>query len=106
MLLVPNNSTLQVVEREVIGDLVSVGVLHDIAPHDLLLRLLAWADPVLKLGLVEDLRHVHALKVTLQKIESGRDILRLHLAQAWRRCYIWQFVSVDLTQLCAAVRQR
>lgn len=106
MLLVSNNSTLQVVEREVIGNLVSIGILHDIAPHDLLLRLLAWTDPVLKFGLVEDLRHVHALEVALQKIECGRDVLRLHLSQAWRRCYIWQFVSVDLTQLCAAVRQR
>ena len=106
MLLVADDGALEIVEREVVGDLLRLGVLDNVAPHDLLLWLLLGAHPVLKLGLVKDLRHVHALEVTPQQINSGIDVLCLDLAQPGGGCSVRQLVTNNLSCLCAAIGKR
>ena len=65
MFLVTDDGALEIVKGKVIGNLVSVGVFNDVAPDNLLLGFLLRRHPVLELGLVEDLCHIHALKVSL-----------------------------------------
>lgn len=61
---------------------------------------------MLEFSLVEDLRHIHACKVALEKGEGGVDVAGFHEAQARGGGYIGEFVADDLPGFGAAVGER
>jgi hypothetical protein len=106
VLLVADDRALEIVEAEEIRDLLRLGIFDNIAPHDLLLWLLFRRHPVLKLRLVEHLRHVHTREVALQQVDCRIHILAFNLAEARGRRHVGKFVADDLALLCAVVRER